>query len=160
MSEMLAARWKGLLPVALVLTFVVATGVPAAHAAEDLTLPGVNGGSLKSSSLENGTHIMVFFASWSPRCRTIVEQTERLEERFGDRARVLLVDFQEDAAAVRKFVAQHPTELPIYLDRDGAFSKRYAVTNLPHLVVLQEGRTRLETGFPADAAQAVAEALR
>lgn len=138
---------------------IAAAGVPAV-AQEEITLPALQGPALKSSQLGNGTHILVFFASWSPRCRTVVEQGESLAGRFGQRARVALVDFQEEPEAVREFLSDHSTRLPVYLDRDGELAKRYAVTSLPHLVVLRDGKTVVSSKFPEDAPAVVEKALR
>jgi hypothetical protein len=49
--------------------------------------------------------------------------------------------------------------VPVYLDRDGEFSKAHAVTTLPGLVVFRDGAVRYQGKLPPDADGTVRDAL-
>ena len=68
-------------------------------------LPGLDGGQLTSGDLARGATVVVVWSTWSPRCRDIVPRVNRLASAWGGRARVVTVNFQEEPAAVREFLA-------------------------------------------------------
>jgi thiol-disulfide isomerase/thioredoxin len=121
------------------LLLVAAAAVVPAMAQEDWRLPGLSGGALTAGDVSSGTTIVVLWAGWSPRCQDVVERSNRLVGKWGGRARVVLVDFQEEAGEVKTFLAGKDPQAPVYLDGDGAFAKRYALANLPGLLVLRDG---------------------
>lgn len=123
-------------------------------------LEGLGGGELTAGDLDQGTTVVVVWASWSPRCRDIVARTRALGEKWGDRARVITVDFQEDPEAVRAFLQGQKMNAPVYLDEDGAFSKRYAVTHLPGLLVFQDGQTRFSGRLSRDPDTIISQSLQ
>jgi thiol-disulfide isomerase/thioredoxin len=124
------------------------------------TLPGLGGGSLAPSDLARGTHVIVVWASWSPRCRDIVPRVNEIASRFGGRARVVTVNFQEEPAAIEQFLAGKSLTVPVYLDRSGDFSKAHAVTTLPGLIVYRDGEVRFQGRLEADAAGQIEPLLR
>jgi thiol-disulfide isomerase/thioredoxin len=128
---------------------LLAMGAPA-PAQTNVRLPGLSGGQLTGAELARGATVVVVWASWSPRCRDIVERANAVASRWGGRARVVTVDFQEDPAAVEAFLRDKKLAVPVYLDRDGEFSKAHAVTTLPGLVVFQDGAVRYQGKLPAD----------
>jgi len=132
----------------------------AAPAAERVRLPGLRGGELTSAELERGATVVVVWASWSPRCRDIAERVNALEASVGGSARVVTVDFQEEPAAVEEFLRGKGLRAPVFLDRDGEYSKSMEVTSLPGLVVYKDGEVRFRGRMPADPGAAVATALR
>ena len=142
---------------ALALTLVFALPLPAA--AQDFRLPGLSGGQLTDADLAQGATIVVVWASWSPRCRDIVERVNAIQGRWGSRARVVTVDFQEDRGAVQSFLSGKNLSVPVYLDGDGAFSKKHAVTTLPGLLVIQDGNVAYRGKLPDDANRVLSEIL-
>jgi thiol-disulfide isomerase/thioredoxin len=120
----------------------IALGTLAARAAggdSDWSLPGLSGGTLSSKDVAAGDTIVVVFASWAPKCRDVVERTNPVAARWSGRARVALVDFQEEASDVSSFLAGKSPGAPVYLDGDGTFAKQHQVTTLPSLVVFHDG---------------------
>lgn len=116
---------------------LILTALPAA--AQDFRLPGLGGGSFSEADLSRGATIIVVWASWSPRSRDIVPRVNAIAERWGGRARVVTVVFQEEGDAVQRFLAGQDLRPPIYLDRDGEFSKKYSVATLPGLLIVRDG---------------------
>ena len=115
------------------------------------TLPGLRGGSLSASDLGRGNHVLVVWASWSPRCRDIVPRVNEIASRFGGRASVVTVNFQEEPAAIEAFLSGKSLSVPVYLDRGGDFSKAHAVTTLPGLIVFRDGEVRFQGRLEGDA---------
>jgi thiol-disulfide isomerase/thioredoxin len=134
---------------ALVLAAVVAVSAAPARA-QDFRLPGLNGGQLSAGDLAQGTTILVVWASWSPKCRDIVDRVNAIHRAWGGRARVATVDFQEDRADVAGFLKGKSLSVPVYLDTDGSFSKSKAVTTLPGLLVIRDGKTAYRGRLPDD----------
>lgn len=132
----------------------------AARAQDDVRLPGLRGGQLTSADLAQGTTLVVVWASWSPRCRDIVERVGALASGWSGRARVVTVDFQEEPADIERFLAGKSLAAPVYLDRDGEFSKAHAVATLPGLIVFRDGQARYQGKLPADPDSVIADALR
>lgn len=125
-----------------------------------LVLKGLSRGSLSDTDLEKGTTILVFYAGWSPRCRNVVPRVNAIQDRWGDSDRVALVNFQESEKDVREFLKDQKSGVAIYLDKDGEFSKRYAVTQLPYLLVIRDGKVLTQGRLPEDANKAIASALK
>ena len=132
---------------------------PAASRAEDVNLSCLGGGRLGDADLARGTTVVVVWASWSPRSRDIVERVSSLASRWGGRARVVTVDYQEDRPAVERFLAGRSLGAPVCMDPDGAFSRKYNVTTLPGLVVFKDGQVVHRGKLPDDADQVLADLL-
>jgi thiol-disulfide isomerase/thioredoxin len=128
----------------------------APAAAQGLRLRGLKGEQLAESELSQGTSIIVLWASWSPRSRDIVERVNPLAQRWGGRARVATVNFQEDAAAIQGFLAGKSLAAPVFLDLDGAFSKKYAIATLPGLLIVKDGQVVYRGKLPDDPDRVIA----
>jgi thiol-disulfide isomerase/thioredoxin len=122
-------------------------------------LPGLRGGQLTAADLGRGNTILVVWASWSPRCRDIVDRVNDLSSRWGAKARVATVDFQEESAAIEEFLRGKNLAVPVYLDRDGEFSKANSVTALPAILVYQSGEVKLRGRLDAETDKALSDLL-
>jgi thiol-disulfide isomerase/thioredoxin len=128
--------------------------------AQELSLSCVSGGSLSDADLSRGTTIVVVWASWSPRSRDVAQRVGTLAGRWGSRARVVTVNFQEDGPAVQKFLAGKGLGVPVCLDPDGAFSRKYNVATLPGLLVVKDGNVAYRGKLPDDPDAVIESALR
>jgi len=129
-------------------------------AAQGVRLRGLDGSELADGDLARGATVAVIWASWSPRSRDIVERVNPIAARWGAQARVVTVDFQEDRPAVERFLAGKGLAAPVYLDADGAFSKKYAVATLPGLLVVKDGQVTYRGKLPDDPDRVIGEALK
>lgn len=118
--------------------------------AQEIHLTGLAGERLSDADLAQGTTIAVVWASWSPRSHDIVERMQPLAGRWRAQAKIVTVDFEEDRKAVEAFLAGKTLGLPVFLDTEGAFSKKYAVATLPGLLVVKEGKTLYHGKLPED----------
>lgn len=142
------------------LAMLAVLAVPAIARGQELRLPALGGGELSESELSQGTHIIVFWTSWAPRGRDVVERVNALVDRWGDRGRVSTINFQEDEGAVRAFLRDKPTlKAKVYMDRDGDLSKKHRVNSAPWLLILKDGRTSFSEKLPADPDAVVAQVL-
>ena len=132
----------------LALGLLMTSGVVAA--AERVNLPGLDGGQLTSADLEGGNVILVVWASWSPRCRDVVPRINALARTWSSKARVATVVFQEEADAVRAFLAGKNLRVPVYLDSTGSFSKKHAITTLPGLLIFKSGEADFRGKLPVN----------
>lgn len=129
-------------------------------AGQELRLPGLDGGQLSEGDLAKGTHVIVFWTSWAPRGRDVVDRVNSLAQRWGGRAKVATVNFQEDESAVRGFLAgKAKLSVGVFLDREGELSKKYRVNSAPWLLILKDGRTSFSEKLPADPDTVIAQVL-
>lgn len=144
----------------LVLALALTIGVSDFVRAQEISLGCLGGARLNESDLARGTTIIVVWASWSPRSRDIVQRVQPLASRWGDRARVLTVNFQEDGAAAERFLAGQSLGAPVCMDPDGAFSRKYNVATLPGLLIVKDGQVAYRGKLPDDADRVIAGLLR
>jgi thioredoxin-like negative regulator of GroEL len=135
---------------ALFLLVSLAGAAPALAQRGGDRLAGLDGGALTVADLSQQDSIVVFWASWSPKCRDIVERLNRLHSQYSGSAQVVSVNFQEDAADIREFLRGKNLRPPVYLDAQGAFSRKHAVTDLPGLVIYRDGKVAYQGRLPED----------
>jgi thiol-disulfide isomerase/thioredoxin len=140
---------------AALLVYTAAASVQA----QEVRLQGLQGERLGDSDLAQGTTIVVFWTSWSPHSRDIVARVNPLAQRWGGRARVVTVNFQEDRQTVEGFLSGKGLGSPVFLDTDGAFSRKYAVATLPGLLIIRDGQVVYKGRLPDDPDRVIADFL-
>lgn len=147
-------------PQILIAAFLLALASfgPLAAQPADVNLRGLGGASLTSADVARGNAVLVIWTSWSPRCRDIVERVNALQQKWGGKAKILAVSFNEDSGDVERFLAGKGLSVPVLLDTDGAFSKKRAITVLPGLIVIQNGQVTYAGKLP-DAPESVLAGL-
>ena len=145
------------LAVALALLAGLAGFAPVS--AQGATLQGLRGESLSEADLAQGVIIFIVWASWSPHSRDVVDRVNRVAQRWSGKARVVTVNFQEDRGAVESFLAGKGMGAAVFLDADGAFSKKYAVATLPGLLIIKDGRVAYRGKLPEDPDRVIVEIL-
>lgn len=114
---------------------VVAVGV--ARGEEPFALVGLAGDRLTERDLADSQVLAVFWSSWSPRCRDLPARLADVASRFGGRVRVVAINYQEDRKAAGGLL--RGTGVPVYLDADGSFAKRFGIATLPGAVLFRRG---------------------
>jgi hypothetical protein len=148
------------LALALLLGAAVVGGIPAPARAQEPTLRCMGGERLPASDLKHGVAILVVWASWSPRSQDIEGRIRAIHGHFGGQARVVAVNYQEEAGAVRDFIKGRDFGAPVCLDTDGEFSKSYDIATLPGLLILKSGQAVFHGRLPDDAEGVIARYLR
>jgi len=69
------------------------------------------------------------------------------------------VNFQEDRTAVESFLAGKDLGAAVFLDPDGAFSKKYAMATLPGLLIIKDGQVVYRGKLPDDPDRVIGEFL-
>lgn len=128
--------------------------------AQGIVLDGVDGGRLSEAELGRGNTVLVFWATWSPRGRNISARVQDVARGARGRATVAAVNYQEDAATVKRFLADSSFGVPVYLDVDGVLAKKYRMANLPGLLVLKNGNVAYQGKLPENVDQVLADALK
>ncbi len=159
--SLVAARRAGLgvLMGLVVLVGVLGAAAPAAFA-QEVHMVSMTGERLGDADLVKGITIAVVWATWSPRSRDIVERVQPLAGRWSSRARFLTVDFEEERPVIAAFLASRSMAAPVFLDADGAFSKKYAIATLPGLLVLKDGKVVYHGKLPDDPDKLITDAIR
>lgn len=155
-SRRIGLRW----PAGVALALLALATPPSGFAAEEFRLPGLQGGQLTTADVARGSTALVVWASWSPRCRTVVGDINGLAARWDGKVRIVAVNFQEERPAIESFLAGHELSVPVYLDSDGGFSKTHAVSTLPGLLVFRDGAVVFHGRFGSDADDVLREALQ
>jgi thiol-disulfide isomerase/thioredoxin len=137
---------------------VAAQGQPS-PSSQDIQLQGLRGERLGGAELAQGTTILVFWTSWSPHSRDIVARVNPLAENWGARARVITVSFMEERSAVDGFLSGKGFNVPVFLDPDGAFARKYAVATLPSLLIIRDGQAVYKGRLPDDPDRVIADYL-
>jgi thiol-disulfide isomerase/thioredoxin len=141
----------------LAVTALLGAAVPAT--AQGVLLRGLGGEQLAEADLAQGATIFIVWTSWSPHCRDIVERVNPLVQRWSGKARVVTLNFQDDRQAVEGFLAGKRLGTTVFLDADGAFSKKYALTNLPGLLIIKDGKVVYKGKLPGDPDRVIVEVL-
>jgi thiol-disulfide isomerase/thioredoxin len=108
---------------------LVGTSAPA------VTLPLLDGGRAQVSPVGGQPTVLAFWASWCAPCMAELPELDRLAQRFGDRAHFFAVNIEGDRAPATAAAAQLKLRLPVAVD-DGAAAGAYAVTGIPHIVLI------------------------
>jgi len=152
---------RSLTPTALIVALVAAVlslmvGAFAPAAAQSVPLHGLRGEQLAEGDLARGTTVVIVWASWSPRSRDIVARVNPIAQRWGGKAHVVTVNFQEDRQTIETFLVGKTMGAAVFLDVDGAFSKKYAVATLPGLLILKDGQVAFRGKLPDDPDRVIA----
>ncbi len=87
-----------------------------------------------------------FWATWCGPCRQAVKELNRFHEKFGDKLVVMgISDEKEDV--VRKFTTDN-IQYYSALDEGATLKKKYEVTGIPHVVIINPAGVVVWGGFP------------
>ena len=103
----------------------------------DFRLPSLDGESLGPPDFAGRTVVVDFWATWCGPCRLQAEMLEKLFEQLDpETVQFLAVNVGEDAATVRRFVAETPFPYPVLLDGQDQLLQRYGLRGLPTVMVV------------------------
>jgi peroxiredoxin len=108
-----------------------------AKAAEDFTLPTLNGGTFRLADQRGKVVLVNFWATWCPPCLEEMPAMERLWRKHKDAGFMLVaVSVDTDPTKVAPFVTEHRLTFPIALDTKMSVAEKYGVRALPSSFIL------------------------
>jgi cytochrome c biogenesis protein CcmG/thiol:disulfide interchange protein DsbE len=130
----------------------------------ELSAAQLDGVEVRVHAMEGNVRIVDFWASWCDPCRDQLPFLDRLVREHGpDGLSAYAVSFDEDRAAVERFLAETPVSFPVLWDKGGAaFSGPLEVTRLPTTLLLDRRGVVREVllGFDADHAARLQDVVR
>ncbi len=150
-DERASSNRAGGLVVVVVLVMGLLVSAAAAPALDLSGLTHLDGSEVLPGELSDDV-ILIFFSTWSPKCRDIDIRVKKINRQWGQTAPVFLIDFQEDARAVEKFFEGKSLDVEVLLDPGATFSKGQKITYLPSLLAVKDGSTAFRGRLPNDVA--------
>jgi cytochrome c biogenesis protein CcmG/thiol:disulfide interchange protein DsbE len=112
------------------------------RAAPDFTLPELDGPPVHLATLRGQIVVVNFWASWCTECHTEQPALNATWSRFRDSGVVVLgVDFEDNDADARDYIASEGSDYPVVVDADSKTALAFGVRGVPETYVLdQSGR--------------------
>ncbi len=98
-----------------------------------------------SSDISKGVHVVEFWATWCPPCRTSIPHLTDLQNKFKDRGVSVIGVTNEDLDTVERFVTKMGDKMnyAVAVDKGGTskeYMDRFKVRGIPHAFVLKDGK--------------------
>ena len=93
-------------------------------------------GTQPLSQLKGKPVIINFWASWCPPCTDELPYFERLQAEYGDRVRVITVNWAEDPQTALTYLRARHLDLPVVSDRQSKIYAAYSLSEVPDTLVL------------------------
>lgn len=128
--------------IALAALALAGSGGPA-----PLELESLSGGRVQLAPREGRALVVHFFATWCPTCGEEIAELLGSGARCGGAVEIALVDVDEDAETVHRFLAAHQVEQAPLLDRGGrAWRATTGGRGLPANLIWRGSERRVEVG--------------
>lgn len=101
----------------------------------DFTVPTTHG-SEPLSELRGKPVVINFWASWCPPCTDEMKYFERLKQTYGDRVRIVTVDWDEEPGVAQAYLKSQHIDLPVVPDRQSKIYAAYSLRVVPDTLVL------------------------
>lgn len=129
-------------------------------AAEDFTLPDVQGHQVRLSDFRGKTVLLAFWATWCLPCKEELPTLQKIGEQYRDKGLVILTINDEAPATIRDFLRAKHYNFEALVDSNRTVFKEFAVHFIPTAVVINPDEivTRVMTGW--EGPERLLEALR
>jgi cytochrome c biogenesis protein CcmG/thiol:disulfide interchange protein DsbE len=130
----------GLLSSALSRPPAVAASPLVGKQAPDFRLAGINGPTVRLSSLRGQVVVVNFWASWCAECRVEQPALDATWQRFRDSGVVVLgVDFQDQSADAQDYLTEFGSSYPMVRDADSSAALAFGLRGVPETFVVDRG---------------------
>lgn len=110
--------------------------VPLGQPAPDFQVTGLDGKTVKLSSLRGHVVLLDFWATWCPPCRKGLPETNRLAQVGGPKGLQVMAISNETHDKVAAFMNQNHYTMPAFLDAGSKAQATYRVDSIPTTVVI------------------------
>ncbi len=112
-----------------------------ARAAPPLPSQALQEPAVSLAGLRGKPALIAYFASWCGPCAEDAATLRQVAASVGGRARVVAVDWDDEASAARAFIHRHHWPFTVLADPTGSAGESYGIGGLPTSFVLDsEGR--------------------
>ena len=137
------ARGPVLAVTAVIAAFVIVEVLSGSSADEGSRRPApalpptpLTGKPVNLAELRGKPALINFWASWCGPCRKEAPELRRFSRTLDGKARLVGVDYTDDAATARAFARQAGWAYPLLRDPNGTYGDRYGLNGLPATAVL------------------------
>jgi len=106
------------------------------------------GASLDAEKLKGKVVVLEFWATWCGPCVLAIPHLNELAEKFKNQPVQFIAITSEDEATVKTFLANKPINAWVALDADKAMKAAFAVSAIPHTVVLGKDGSIATVTYP------------
>ncbi len=117
---------------AVILCISLSLSVSAAggRQAPDFRLPGIKS-EVKLSAHQGKVVYIDFWASWCGPCRKSFPWMNEIQEKYGNRLKVIAINLDQDRGEADKFLKQNQPKFTIAFDSSGKIAEAYKVKAMP-----------------------------
>jgi cytochrome c biogenesis protein CcmG/thiol:disulfide interchange protein DsbE len=141
---------KRLCAMALVLcaSLPISSIAAPARQAPDFHLPGVKS-EIKLSAYRGKAVYVDFWASWCAPCRKSFPWMNELQEKYGNRVKIIAINLDQEKAEADKFLEQNPPKFAVAFDPSGKTAESYRVKAMPSSYLIDSNGSIVSshTGF-------------
>jgi cytochrome c biogenesis protein CcmG/thiol:disulfide interchange protein DsbE len=96
----------------------------------------LTGRAISLADLRGKPALINFWASWCGPCRQEAPELRRFSRTLDGKARLVGVDYTDEASSARAFARQAGWDYPLLRDPNGTYGDRYGLPGLPATAVL------------------------
>jgi uncharacterized protein (TIGR03435 family) len=113
-------------------------------------LQAPEGATLDAATLRGKVVVLEFWATWCGPCVAAIPHLNDLADQFKDKSVRFIATTAEDEATVQPFLKKRPIHAWVALDTNRAMNKAFAVTGIPHTVVLDKEGNIAAIAYPTE----------
>ena len=114
--------------------------------------------------ISSGVHVVEFWATWCPPCRTSIPHLSEIQQKFADRGVKIIGVSNEKPGTVEPFVEKMGVMMAYTVAIDGGIAKdymeKYNIGGIPHAFVVKDGKVAWHGHPMAGLDDAIEDALK